>query len=280
MRGSEFVRSGLVILAVASLICGVFAAPAQAVRLRKYVALGDSFAAGPGIPREVNEKCERSSRNYAQVLAQGRLALTDVTCKGATTDALFYRQKAGVAAQLDALTADTELVTLTVGGNDIGFGGILRTCVFASFLRGCERIFTANGKDRIETKIAATAPKIDKAIERIRAKAPRAVIVLVGYLRLLPDTARCGKSVAVKPEDIPYLAAKERSLNTMLARRAAAAGILSVDPYAASTGHDACRSRTTRWTEPMRDPSGAIAMHPNARGMDAVARLIYLTLDR
>ncbi|ROO85319.1 lysophospholipase L1-like esterase [Actinocorallia herbida] len=278
MCGSGFVRIGLVVLAVASLFCGVLAAPAQAARLRKYVALGDSFAAGPGIPRELNEKCERSSRNYAQVLAEGRLALTDVTCKGATTDALFHRQKAGVAAQLDSLAADTELVTLTVGGNDIGFGGILRTCVFASFLRGCKRIFTANGKDRIEAKIAATAPKIDKALERIRAKAPHAVIVVVGYLRLLPDTANCGKSIAVEPEDIPYLAAKERSLNTMLARRAAAFGALSVDPFEPSTGHDACRSRTTRWTEPMRDPSGAIAMHPNARGMHEVARLIYTAL--
>lgn len=270
------------VVAVAMVFCGLFAVPAQAARQVRYVALGDSFAAGPGISRELDAKCERSSRNYARVLARriGNVALKDVTCKGATTDAVAHRQKAGVAAQIDAVTADTDLVTLTFGGNDIGFGGIVRTCAFASFLRGCKRIFTTGGADRIDAKIAATGPKIDKVIQRVRAKAPRAVIVVVGYPRLLPDTARCGRAVAVKPEDIPYLAAKQRSLNTMLARRAAAAGALGVDPWLASTGHDACRSAATRWTEPLREPSGAVAMHPNAKGMAAVATLIEAALAR
>ena len=97
-------------------------------RYARYVALGDSFAAfGPvAAPMSGPESCLRSSRNYPAVLAESpQIAdMVDVTCGGARTTDMTTRQIAQTPPQFDALTGDTDLVTLSIGGNDIGFGDI------------------------------------------------------------------------------------------------------------------------------------------------------------
>lgn len=89
-----------------------------------YVAMGSSFAAGPGILPGADDPgsvpCGRSSANYAHFLARrNKLALTDVTCGDATTANILEQGQFGAAAQIDAVTADTQLVTVTIGGNDV-----------------------------------------------------------------------------------------------------------------------------------------------------------------
>ena len=91
----------------------------------RYVAMGSSFAAGPGLPSRVPgspRRAGRSTGNYAHLVARELgLDLHDVTFSGATTSDLLGPSASGTAAQLDAVTPETSLVTITAGGNDVGF---------------------------------------------------------------------------------------------------------------------------------------------------------------
>ena len=94
----------------------------------KYVALGSSYAAGPGIPTQSGGVCTRSSHNYANlVAAKLKLSLVDVSCSGATTANVLTTSQ-GTNSQIDAVTSDTSLVTFTVGGNDIGYTATSLSC--------------------------------------------------------------------------------------------------------------------------------------------------------
>src|SRR5689334_15441733 len=107
----------------AVLALGVAATTASAAPL-KYVALGDSYSAASGVlPLDPTAapQCLRSTRNFAHVIAaQTGAQLTDVTCGGADTSDFSTAQYPGVAPQLNAVAADTQLVTMTIGGNDSG----------------------------------------------------------------------------------------------------------------------------------------------------------------
>ena len=86
-----------------------------------YVALGDSYVAAPHTPyRELSVPCYRADENYPRLLADmlPNTTLTDVSCTGATTAAMTKQQLPGVLPQLDAVSESTDLVTITVGGND------------------------------------------------------------------------------------------------------------------------------------------------------------------
>ena len=91
----------------------------------RYVAMGSSLAAGPGLPSRVPgspRRAGRSTGNYAHIVARALgLDLHDVTFSGATTSEILGRDAAGRPAQLDTVTKDTALVTITAGGNDVGF---------------------------------------------------------------------------------------------------------------------------------------------------------------
>ena len=93
----------------------------------QYVAMGSSFAAGPGVGRRAPGSprlAGRSEQNYAHLLAKARgLSLTDVTCSGATTLNVLEGGQYFLPPQVDALRPDSELVTVTVGGNDLAYIG-------------------------------------------------------------------------------------------------------------------------------------------------------------
>lgn len=280
-------RSGRMAAAAAAalpLAASLLAAPAQAAgSYDEYVALGDSFASGPGIPRQVSASCQRSNRNYAHLLAEKVKArkFVDVTCGAAVTRDLTSAQRPGVPPQFDALSAETDLVTLTIGGNDSGMLAALARCGVLSIVdrQGdpCRRYFTSGGVDRVEQQIAATGPKIDAALRGIRARAPQAVIVVTGYLRVVPDSGGCWPALPLAAGDLPWAAARQASLNTLIQNRAAAHGALTVNPTRPSEGRDACRTRAVRWTEPFT--STASRLHPNARGMAAMTTFITTALD-
>src|SRR3954447_26502873 len=95
----------------------------------QYVSLGDSYTSGPLIPHQVDANCARSDHNYPSIVAAGQrvTAFKDVSCSGATTENMWKSQGSN-APQLNALQRDTDLVTVQIGGNDIGFGSIIATC--------------------------------------------------------------------------------------------------------------------------------------------------------
>ncbi|MFE6104356.1 SGNH/GDSL hydrolase family protein [Streptomyces laurentii] len=249
-----------------------------------YVALGDSYASAPLVPDQVDAFCLRSSNNYPSWVARPSAArLTDVTCSGATTTAMTAPQ--GTAApQLDAVNRRTDLVTLTIGGNDIGFSTVLGTCarLSASDPAGapCRAHLTGSGTDQVTESIAATAPKVAEVIRGIHRRAPHAKIVVVGYPDLFPeDGVGCtSPSVPLAAGDFAYLRDKEKELNSMLARQARRGGARYVDTYTPTIGHDLCAPAGERWIEPFVPQGPAAPLHPNAQGERAMAAAVQRAL--
>jgi lysophospholipase L1-like esterase len=255
----------------------------QRVAGGRYVALGDSFTAGPLIPRHRGKPfaCLRSDHNYPSLVANALRVgvLADVSCSAATTADLFRPQRVLLGnnpAQLAAVTPDTALVTVGIGGNDVGFSKTLYTCAGLSLTAPtgapCMRHFGATLTDRV----TATAPRIAAVLRTIHARAPHALVVVVGYLRILPSTTGCWPSVPAAAGDVPYLDRVERSLNRMLADEARRGGAIFVDNYRGGAGHDMCSAH--RWVEPILLTHAAMPVHPNALGMRVVAGRVVATL--
>lgn len=136
----------------------------------KYVALGSSYAAGSGIPQQLGGTCGRSDHNYAHLLATKlRLQLTEASCGGAVTANLLDTAQGDNPIQIDSVTPDTKLVTLTVGGNDVGF-------VTTAF--GCSNPDAECTRDaaELDQQFATLDQQFGAIYAAIRAKAPKAKI--------------------------------------------------------------------------------------------------------
>jgi lysophospholipase L1-like esterase len=266
------------------------AASAGPAAVTKYVALGDSYTSGPGIPAQRSDSglCTRSDHNYPSLLAQSLspATFTDVSCSAAVTDNMTQGQF-GAPPQFDALDSNTDLVTVGIGGNDVGFAGIVVTCVALSFVNNngspCKDNYTSGGTDQIGNTIIATAPKIAAVVQGIHQRAPRARVLVVGYPAIMPDDrAKCDPAnpnrTLIAAGDASWLVAKEQQLNQMLATQAAANGAAYVDTFTAGVGHDACQAAGTRWMEGILDVQNAIPVHPNALGMQNDARQVQAGL--
>ncbi|WP_237502637.1 SGNH/GDSL hydrolase family protein [Streptomyces sp. SID8374] len=249
-----------------------------------YVALGDSYASAPGVPEQIDAACARSNSNYPHLVAAKKGArLTDVTCSGATTADLSLA-KGTTPAQYDALSRATALVTVTVGGNDIGFSSVLGRCAAlgadAPAAAPCRDQLTEGGTDQVEQSIAATGPKVSRVLAEIHRRSPRAKVLLVGYPSLFPDDGVGCTSPAVPfaMGDFPYLRDKTKSLNSMLAHRARLGGATYVDTYRPTVGHDMCRPAGERWIETLAPATPAAPAHPNAQGEQAMAAAVNRAL--
>ncbi|MGH8922180.1 MAG: SGNH/GDSL hydrolase family protein, partial [Actinomycetes bacterium] len=225
--------------------------------------------------------------NYPSLLAE-RLRVTeftDVTCSRAVTGNMTTAQPVPLGSnppQFDALRADTDLVTVSIGGNDMGFSDIVITCGLISSTDPmgdpCRRHSTAGGSDSYAERITAAAPRVAGVLRGIRERSPNATVLLVGYLRVLPPTGGCWPIVPIARGDVPYLDSLQQQLTTMLAEQASANGAVFVDAYAASLGHDICQAPSVKWVEGIFFTRPAFPVHPNLSGMRAVADLTWDTL--
>ncbi|MET9324123.1 SGNH/GDSL hydrolase family protein [Streptomyces sp. NPDC003038] len=259
---------------------GASSASAAGTAVDRYVALGDSYASAAGVPDQVDSACMRSHRNYPALVnaALTPTAHKDVTCGGATTVHMTSAQHPSAPPQLDALGAGTDLVTLTIGGNDVGFAGIIVRCVtLGVFNPGgspCKSSYTWTGTDQLATALNSTAPKIAATLEGIRQRAPKARILVTGYPAILPDDGtNCPWVVSIAKGDAPWLRDTHKRLNAVIASQAAAHGAVYVDTYTKSVGHDICKPAGTRWMEPLI-ATDAAAFHPNAAGEQAMANAV------
>ena len=251
-----------------------------------YVALGDSYTSGPGIPRQVDTGCARSDHNYPSLVAAERAvtSFTDVSCSGATT-AQMWQAQGGNKPQLDALGRNTDLVTVQIGGNDVGFGSIIATCARLGVQdpagNPCERSYRATGYDQLALAVARTAPEVDRVLRAVHARAPHARVVVVGYPDLLPDDGTgCFPQVPFARGDFPYLRDTEKRLNLMLRVVAALNRADYADTYGPTAGHDMCKAPADRWIEPLQPAAPAAPAHPNAKGEEAMARAVLSRLDQ
>jgi len=276
------ITRGKSLLAV-SIATLALAAPATAAPNPAYVSLGDSYAAGPLIPLQVPLfGCLKSNNNYANLTARNLgITLKDASCSGAETEDMTSPQDVDPDGpnppQFDSLTKQTHIVTVQIGGNDIGFSSIAEDCASATSNEGtpCQDRYVHDGRDEISERIQATAPLVAAVLQGIRARSPKARVLVVNYAAILPDEGPgCWPQMPITDGDVPYVRAKEKELNAMLATQAAAAGAELIDWYTASIGHDACQPPVIRWVEPVVPVNAAAPIHPNLGGMIGASELL------
>jgi lysophospholipase L1-like esterase len=250
----------------------------------RYVAMGSSFAAGPGIaPRAPSSprRAGRSSGNFAHLVARALgLDLHDVTFSGATTSDILTPSAVGQPAQLDAVTTDTRLVTITAGGNDVGFVPRLTLASLPWPLRALPharaRVATFGDPGATDERFAQLEGNLAMIGRRLRDRAPACRVLFVDYLTILPphDADRDGPPPA---EIAEWGRATAARLATTTQAAAEAADCEYVAASAASASHHAWSA--SPWTRQFHLAlRGGAPYHPSAAGMAAVAELVLGTL--
>jgi hypothetical protein len=253
-------------------------ATAASAQLR-YVALGDSYSAASGVlPPDLSAplQCLRSSRNYPHVIAGKTGArLTDVTCGAAETGDYFESQYPGVAPQLDALKRDTQLVTMTIGGNDSGvFINAILSCGSAGLLTlgqgsPCRDRYGSQFEDTIRK---TTYPSLVRALDAVHRRSPKARVAILGYPWIMPASGGgCFDRMPVAAGDVSYVRGIQATLNDAVRRAALATGSVYVNLNQAAEGHDACQPIDVRWVEPVLQGTNPVIVHPNALGESGLA---------
>jgi lysophospholipase L1-like esterase len=266
-------RLTLVVLSAILALAAVTQATQAASAPLRYVALGDSYSAASGVlPPDLfaPPQCLRSVANYPHVIARATGAtLTDVTCGGADTGDFSASQYPGVPPQLQALRDDTQLVTMTIGGND---SGVFIDTVLACGAAGlstlgqgspCKDRYGSSFEDTIDT---TTYPSLVNALEAVQARAPQAEVAILGYPWVMPASGGCFERMPVAQGDVPYVRGIQATLNDAVRRAAAVTGATYVDLNAISNGHDACQPIGVRWVEPVLLGTNPVIVHPNALG--------------
>ena len=285
-------RIALVLLAaIPFLAAPAIAAPATAAPLNsEYVALGDSFAAGPlvGVPDNV-DPCLRSSENYAHLVAAAIHATVfrDVTCSGATTANILTTPQAGllpgetVPIQLDAVTPTTTLVTLSIGANDIDLTSVAGACIqFTPPPLGtsCKATDTAGGVDRGAAAVDTAAAPIARTLDAIHAKAPNARILVTSYANYI-QPGGCYPYQPIWPDDATYMQGLVTRLGDVTRAVAAQHNAEYVDFITPGIGHDGCQL-TSSWATFVVPglTLGLVPFHPTALGEQNFARIIETQL--
>ncbi|MBO0840645.1 MAG: SGNH/GDSL hydrolase family protein [Sciscionella sp.] len=296
---SRVPRGALIVTMIATATAFAVSSPASAASsataneaaANEYVALGDSYTSAPlvlpiapGAPLD----CEQSAVNYPHLVAKALgvsphgVSLHDVSCGGATVSNMTQAQSPDQPPQFDALTQDTSIVTLGIGGNDdstfetaVAGCGALDVGDVIDYGAPCQAAFGSSFAEHI----AADAPNIAAALRRIHQLSPNARVFVVGYPDILPQQGNCYPRMPLTTGDVRYLNGVERDLNGMLRQQAASNGATFVDTYDVSIGHDACQPEGTRWVEPMVPSTDAISVHPNAAGESAMAKRVEAAID-
>lgn len=250
----------------------------------RYVALGDSYAAVGGRDAGFSgpEFCQRSGDNYPSLLLQSDRVLggEDVTCQGAQVPHLLSPRQthsadpgsAQIPAQLDALTEDTDLVTLSIGGNDIDFGGIV-ACYGRSMVTQVASQCGAELDTATDGALAELPSALDSVYEGIADRAPQARIIATGYVPLLGEDDDCTQIGAISPEDRAWAADTIDALNDVISEAAQRHGAEFVLPPQADE-HTACAAVDERWVDFSGQETGSFPMHPTPTGHEAVARAV------
>jgi lysophospholipase L1-like esterase len=243
----------------------------------KYVSLGSSFAAGPGIDNQLGG-CGRSDGNYAHLVAEALdLDLTVASCNGATIDNILTVPQDGNPLQIDAVTGDTALVTVTIGGNDIRYTASTFACSGAPASDRC----TANlDQAAINAALNELPAKLTAMFDAIEAKAPQATIVLVAYPRVFPEDAVNCAALELSEADTVYLAELGRKLEEAFVNATSSGQALIADAYVGAQGHGPCAAdASARWVNGATIASSGTRYHPTAEGHAEMARLVLEVLD-
>lgn len=253
-----------------------------------YVALGDSYTAGPLVPNPTGNPilCGRSTNNYPSDVNRTLhpSSFTDASCSGATTADMTQPQSLDNGAQtappqFNALRASDALVTLGIGGNDAGLISVAEECAKLDFYwpfgSRCKDHYNSGGSDSNVAAINATGPKVAATIQGIHARAPQARVLVVGYPDGLPQNgSTCYPVVPVSSGDVKYFNSLELQLNQVIKQAAQSNNATYVDTFGSSIGHDACRPPGTAWVNGIIPTSPAFPLHPNQAGEQNMANQV------
>jgi lysophospholipase L1-like esterase len=267
---------------VVALVCAAFFLCAAAP---EYVAVGSSFAAGPGIGvRAAGSvvRCLQSASNYPHLLARKRgWTLEDRTCSGATTQDVLMGGQGGLPAQIDAVAPGTRLVTVTVGGNDVFYMRNLWawSCdgapgVVGTFLR--LRVCNAAPPDRVEAAFAGLEAQLREIVRQARVRAPGVRVIFVDYVTVLPEHGMCARA-PMNAAQYDMARAVARRLLEMTHKVAVETHAGLVRASELTRGHDVCSADP--WLTGFAftrgvDGFGTLPYHPTQASMDAVARAL------
>ncbi|MGB3952161.1 MAG: SGNH/GDSL hydrolase family protein [Solirubrobacterales bacterium] len=318
-------------------------------RPTSYTSLGDSFTAGSGIAPQATAGratvgCKQSTKNYPRLIVDdfnvpipslGRprypgppiSRYLDASCSGALTSHLRQPQAASATVnesttnrpQLDAVSFDwilgqplvspAELVTISLGVNDVNLIGRIANCAKLKDDRRaldgtnypCRNLHLTDLTDggvgdtvELTQQVAVIANRVATNIADIRSASPSARVLVVGYLPVLPpttfdqadqspdDTFSCGTAIKMEIGDVAYFSDLESRVNEVLRTQAARYGVGFIDVRAVSAGHDACTPVGVRWVEPYVGFIGtsSIALHPNAAGHEQVRRFVQRQIPK
>ena len=237
---------------------------AQAATVR-YVALGDSYASGLGSGSYIasSGSCDRSTKAYSALWAAAHApaSYTSLACAGAKTGDV-------ISTQLGALNSSTTLVSITIGGNDVGFSDVMVNCVIWSTSTCVNKVNAAENDAR--TNLPG---ELDAAYTAIRAAAPNARVVVVDYPRFyhvgvwycigLSDTAR---SKINEGADV---------LDSVIQSAAARHGFVFSDVRSAFVGHEICDSSS--WLHSVDWTDVSQSYHPTATGQASAYLPVFTT---
>lgn len=237
------------------------AGPAQAMT-STYVALGDSYASGDGtrVYDDDGTDCYRSPEAYGPLVAAAHgLRLTLAACTGAVTADV-------VRLQSRSLRASTDYVSVTVGGNDLGFTSVLTECAKPGWASDCDG--AVDGAERV---LRRDLPgRLTTLLRTVRSRAPRARVVVVGYPHVF-NGQDCNAATFFSPHEERRLNQTTDELDRLLQDQAEAAGDAFVSPVDAFTGHAICSS--AEWVNGLSHPV-VDSYHPNQAGQRAYASLV------
>jgi lysophospholipase L1-like esterase len=245
--------SSLLLAAGAALTGAASAQGAQLAATGGYVALGDSYSSGVGAGSYLSSSgdCKRSTKAYPYLwnAAHAPSSFAFTACSGARTGDVL-------SGQLAPLNSSTALVSITVGGNDAGFADVMTTCVTSSDSTCVSRINTARAY------VDSTLPgKLDSVYSAIRAKAPNARVVVIGYPRFYELGTVCLGLSETKRSAINNAA---DYLDAATAKRAAAHGFVFGDVRSTFTGHEICSGSS--WLHSVNWLNIGESYHPTASG--------------
>lgn len=242
-------------LAAAALPVLAAAAPAAAQPVVNYVALGDSYSSGVGAGSydSSSGSCDRSGNAYSALWAAAHAPASYVSaaCSGATTNSV-------IGSQLSALSSATTLVSITVGGNDVGFSSVMETCVLHSTAT-CVSAIAAS-----ESEIASALPgELDSALAAISARAPNARVVVLGYPHLY-DLGKSSSCLGLSTIDRTDLNNAADALDGAIQAAAQRHGDVFADVRNQFAGHEICDSGS--WLHSVNLLDIDVSYHPTAAG--------------
>jgi lysophospholipase L1-like esterase len=246
----------LACLVTSSLLTLITASPAAAAAESSsmdYVAMGDSYSSGVGAPGQ-SGLCLRSPLSYAAQWAKNNdpASFRTVACGGAKTGDVRL-------LQVPFLSRKTDLVTISIGGNDAGFASSVISCTIGSDAACATTV--ASARSYITNTLPAA---LDRTYRAIRQKAPNARVIVMGYPRLFDVTnANCGiAGMSITKRRLLNIGADD--LAGLTRARADAAGFAFVDVRDRFDGHGACASAP--WINALTVIPPTDSFHPNSAG--------------